>query len=423
MSDFDPPEDNYHSPEPQVPYTPSPEAARILAIGIQTGYIPLPLPQGIPPEWVYAIMAVEDVAKTNRLTRWQAFIEAASTFDYRMVQDVNQATEASVDRTQKDRILYETKDCMHDPPVLDWVVPGVFARPSLNILVGDPGAKKTYLAIDLAACVANGKPWLHFPVKQCPVFLVDEETGYLQLWARLHATFHAHDSSWGAPFNYTSLAGYDLRDSEDADQLFRRVLSREAGLIIIDSFQSLLRGSENNPNSIQSVLFNLRRMAETCKAAVVVIHHNNREGAYRGSSSISASVDLMLSVSSAPTDTLIELRPVKARFLAPEPFCARANFETTTDGKPRFHLTATDEKPETTESRIESIAAPKSGLTLSILEFLSSNPHSTREQLTSTLNGYSEGSVRNALHQLMISGQITRNPGNKGKKAIYELSD
>ena len=101
-------------------------------------------------------MAVEDVAKTNRLTRWQAFTEAASTFDYRMVQDVNQATEASVDRTQKDRILYETKDCMHDPPVLDWVVEGIFARPSLNILVGDPGAKKTFLAIDLAACVANG---------------------------------------------------------------------------------------------------------------------------------------------------------------------------------------------------------------------------------------------------------------------------
>ena len=53
MSNFDipidPPNDNFHSPEPQVPYTPCPEAAKIIAVGIQTGYIAIPLPQGNRP--------------------------------------------------------------------------------------------------------------------------------------------------------------------------------------------------------------------------------------------------------------------------------------------------------------------------------------------------------------------------------------
>ena len=409
-----------------VPYVPNPDAARLIAALIQTGYFPSSIPECMMGYWPLALAEIQDIADQGERQRFQAFSNFTAGLSpsqsWGMMNEVRGLLVPMVHRTQKDPQLYWAKDAMSPPPKLDWIVPGLFARPSFNILVGDPGAKKTYLAIDLAACVANGKPWLHFPVKQCPVFLVDEETGYLQLWARLHATFHAHDSAWGAPFNYTSLAGYDLHDSEDSDALIHRILSRESGLIIIDSFQSLLRGGENNPNSIQSVLFNLRRMAETCKAAVVVIHHNNREGAYRGSSSISASVDLMLSVSSDPTDTLIELRSLKARFQAPEPFCARAHFETTPDGKPRFHLIATDERPADADSASEPAPA-FSGVALAILDFLSAHPNSTRAQMNSGLPIFAHGTIRNVLHQLIVSGQVVKTESTTNAKSPeYALS-
>ena len=244
--------------------------------------------------------------------------------------------------------------------------------------------------------------------------------GLYQLWARLNSSLHAHGAGISTPFDFISLGGYDFRDSADADQLIHRALGRGSGLIIIDALANLMRAGENNLASVQPVLFNLRRMAETCKAAVVVIHHNNRHGVFRGSSSISAAVDLMLSISSSPADSLIELSAFKARFQAPPPFCARATFETAPDGQERFHLEPTDEKPAPATPML--INGPP-GTASAILEFLAHQQGSTREEISTALPAYSEGTVRNVLHQLTSSGLIRRNDGGKqGKRAVYELS-
>ncbi|MEX2160685.1 MAG: AAA family ATPase [Anaerolineales bacterium] len=409
--------------EPQHPgYVPNPVAARILSRLIETGLAPSPLPDGLPPEWVYAYAAVMDVAATDQVKRWQAFVEAVHGFPVDMILEVNAAAEHALDRSFKDRILYKTVDALQDPPALEWCVDRLFVRPSLNLLVGDPGAKKTYLAIDLAVCVATGKPWLGHPVKPCPVLFIDEESGLYQIWGRLNAAFRAHQVQSDAPFSYVSLGGYDLRNPRDADALTERAQSLNAGLIVIDALANLMRSSENNLASVQPVLFNLRRLADYCRAAVVVIHHTNRHGVFRGSSSISAAMDLMLSLSSAPDSDLIQLRSLKARFFAPPTFCARAFFGTTPAGQPLFHLEPTGEIPAPAMDPV--VSGPQRSLTIGILEFLSTHPGATREQVTSHLNGFSENSIRITLFELLSSGQIKRtNPGSKGTKASYALSD
>ncbi|MEX1275504.1 MAG: AAA family ATPase [Bacteroidota bacterium] len=407
--------------ESDQPYLPNPAAARILSQAVQFAFIPDPLPD-LPPEWMQALAAVTRMRDFSRHSRWHTFVAAVSAFNYAMVEEVAAAMQNSVDRLEKDRVLYATKDALHDPPRLEWAVEGLFAQPSLNLLVGDPGSKKTFLAIDLAVSVAMGKPWLGHAVNPCPVLFVDEETGMHQLWNRLNASLHAHGADISTPFEFISLGGYDFRDNADAEQLIHRARGRGSGFIVIDALANLMHSGENNLGSVQPVLFNLRRMAESCKAAVIVIHHNNRHGVFRGSSSISAGVDLMLSIRSAPADSLIELSAFKARFKAPQPFCARATFETAPDGQERFHLEPTDEKP-TSLTPLPAPVAPRKGLTLCILEFLEQNRSATREQLTTHLSAHTEGSIRFALHELLSSGQIKRaDSGSKGTKAVYELS-
>ncbi len=406
--------------EPQIPYTPNPEAAKLIATLIQTGYFPSSIPECMTGYWPLALAEIQEVADKEERDRFQSF----STFttdlpqvqSWGMMNEVRDLLMPMVTRTQKDRQLFWAKEAMSPPPKLSWIVDGLFARPSFNLLVGDPGSKKTYLAMDLATCVANDKPWLGFAVSHCPVFFVDEETGYIQMWNRFNSVLHAHDSEWGAPLAYTSIAGYNLRHPADAEELIRRALSIKAGLIIIDALPDLMPSSDGSSTSMQPVLFNLRRMAETCNAAVVVIHHNNREGGYRGSSSISASVDLMLSVSSQSNDTLIEIRCLKARFQAPEPFCARAHFETTAQGEPRVHLTATDDRPEDSQSPLEPAPA-FSGVALAILGFLTAHPNSTRAQMTEGLSAFAEGTIRNVLHQLIVSGQVKKSESSANTKS------
>jgi len=421
-------------PQSTESYLPNPAAARILARLIQFGYAPSPLPD-LPPEWFHALAAVLDVIGSSRRVRWQTFVASVKGFPYEMVEGVADALEDALDRTEKDRVLYTSKDALYPPPPLRWCVEGLFAQPSLNLLVGDPGTKKTYLAIDLAVSVALGKSWLGHPVNPCPVLFVDEETGLYQLWGRLNAALHAHGGDESTPFDYISLGGYDLRDGQDSDALIHRALSRGSGLIVIDALANLLRTGESSQSSVQPVLFNLRRLAESCQAAVLVIHHTNRHGVFRGSSSIAAAVDLMLSIRSAPTDTLIELHSLKARFSAPQPFCARAIFEThvprsgeaatwgTPDGQERFHLEPTDEKPSTLTAPPDP-STPRKGLTLTILDFLAQHPNSSRDQITSHCSDFTTGSVSNAVDQLLASGVIKRaNEGNRGTRATYALSE
>src|SRR3972149_5937041 len=259
-------------PQSTESYLPNPAAARILARLIQFGYAPSPLPD-LPPEWFHALAAVLDVIGSSRRVRWQTFVASVKGFPYEMVEGVADALEDALDRNEKERVLYSSKDALYPPPPLRWCVEGLFAQPSLNLLVGDPGTKKTYLAIDLAVSVAMGQPWLGHAVHRSPVLFVDEEMGLYQLWARLNSSLHAHGAGISTPFDFISLGGYDFRDSADADQLIHRALGRGSGLIIIDALANLMRAGENNLASVQRVLFNLRRMAENCKPALVVTPH------------------------------------------------------------------------------------------------------------------------------------------------------
>ncbi|HLD92816.1 MAG TPA: AAA family ATPase [Anaerolineales bacterium] len=85
-------------------------------------------------------------------------MDATKPYPYAMIDEVNNASVAPpVDREEKDRILYRLKDVIQPPPPREWVVDGILSRSSLNLLVGNPGSKKTYMAVDLAFCVAMGR--------------------------------------------------------------------------------------------------------------------------------------------------------------------------------------------------------------------------------------------------------------------------
>jgi len=404
-------------------YIPQPEAARILGRLIEFGYEPNP-PPTLPPEWQNAYAAVCDVRTLGRHARSQAFGAAIERLPhaYEMYAEVAHSTPETEDRASQHRILHSAEDALKDPPQLDWCVQELLPQPSLTVIVGDPGSKKTYLAIDLAACVALGKPWLGRPVNQSPVLLIDEESGLLHLWGRLNASLHAHQAGWHTPLHFISLGGYDLRAPKDAEELTHRALSIDARLIVIDALAGVMGGDENSLASVQPALHHLRRMAEYCRAAVVVLHHTNRHGVFRGSSLISAAVDLMLSVESAPDDPLITLRTLKARQLAPLPFCARANFETAPDGRSRFWLSQTDDHPSLPDLGIKPTNVTTT-VASALLDFLASSRQATVSEIFTYLDSVAQGTIRNVLQRLMVSGLVTRADGGpQGKKAVYKLS-
>jgi hypothetical protein len=352
--------------------------------------------------------------------------------------------------------FYSADDALKPPPSVEWCVQGLLTLSSLNLLVGAPGAKKTFLAMDLAVCVALGKPWLgrfatsnQSPVgasplstsggeslsrasrhsgdeggpgvrgfNSSPVLFVDEESGLNRIWARLNAALRGHQAGAGVPLHFVSLAGFDLRQPQDAETLTQHALSFGARLIVIDTLSGIMRGGdENSIVSVSPLIYHLRRLAETCKAAVLVVHHNNRTGSFRGSSSIAAGADLMLGIQSAPSEPIIKLTALKSRHETPPPFCARANFETSAEGDPLFHLTATDEQPES--ERVTLGIVP-----LAILQRIQMLGQSSTIDLMHNVEEGAPASIRQAVHELFVAGYINRTDGgSRGKLARFVLTE
>lgn len=389
------------------------DPASVLAHLIEFGSAPTP-EASWPWVWVMAHEAVSAV-HGSRAERWAKFEETIYSQPdfFELRGHVMAAVPIRENRERQNRFIYSAADAFGSPPAVDWCVEGLFARPSLNILVGDPGSKKTLLALDLAVCVASGKPWLGHPVTACPTLIVDEETGKPRLWARIHGALLAHQAQPEIPFHYMSLASFDLRDPAECGQLQQAAESVSAGLIVIDALVDVIRGSdENSVLALQPFFTRMRQLAEATHSAVLILHHNNKSGSFRGSSVISAGVDLLLSIESLPDSPLVHLRPLKTRNAAPEPFTAQVHFS-----GDQFHFTQSNEKPI-----FKIPAAVRQNTATAILDLLAESPADT-QFLVANLPGISLGTIRNVLHQLKLSGLVERaDGGSMGAKATYRLS-
>lgn len=312
--------------------------------------------------------------------------------------------------TRLARIFASAAIGLADPPPVNWCVEGLLSRPSVTLIVGPPGSKKTILALDLAVCVALGKPWLGMPVVQSPVAYVDEEVGMQRFWKRVNHSLVAHQAARETPFHFVSPGNYDFRDQWDAWDLAGHAVELGARLIVIDALVDVVGNrDETAVASVMPVFLHLRQVAQRAQAAVVVLHHTNRRGFFRGSSSIAAAVDLMLSIESEPSSSLIQVRALKSRDNLPPPFTAQAIFA------PDKHWLV---EAQSTEEDIE--LSPTASAVLGVL---SSGQATTPGIMEALKSSYSAESVRQTIHRLTVTGHIVRaNEGSHGTLASFELA-
>lgn len=155
----------------------------------------------------------------------------------------------------------------------DWLVDGILAKGDVGLLTGDSGAGKSYLSMDLALAVIQGRPWLGQRVLDRGVAcIIDEENPLNLVKERLLRLGLGDDHK---QLRYASMQNLLLE--RDADMLIDDMTRMQPKLVVFDTWASLSNATEYDVKEVGRVFREvLMPIAQETNAVVLQLHHSTK---------------------------------------------------------------------------------------------------------------------------------------------------
>lgn len=199
---------------------------------------------------------------------------------------------------------------------IEFVVEGIVAAGTLNVLAGDSGSGKTTLASAICSSVERGVPFAGLTTQRRPVLMLDRENPLsvvAERFERLGISDGPNFRVWGG-----------WCEDEPADPgspiITEWVQACEPKpLIVVDSFVAFMQGDENSATETRAYMQRLRRLAEM-GATLMVLHHSGKAETakdFRGSSDIKGATDVCYHLANLGDSSrlgTLRLRAFKQRF-------------------------------------------------------------------------------------------------------------
>lgn len=247
------------------------------------------------------------------------------------------------------------------PPTL---VEGLINRHGVVGLSADPGVGKTFVAMEIARCVAMKEPFLgRFEVKRRGAILfVGQDCDLLEYAQQARKVFARYDRPFDE-IRWLVHAGLDLKRTKDLSRLIEiartvpdpnfdpdvpvdwEVTPPEnepnadaidctwepiygdpcaVSMIVLDSARDMHTANENDNGEMSAFFTNLRLLARETKSVVIVVHHHgyasetNPGNRFRGASSQLAALTGWLELSGQGVEKTVRIR--KFRGIRPADF-------------------------------------------------------------------------------------------------------
>ena len=181
-------------------------------------------------------------------------------------------------------------------PPLIWLVKGVLPSTGIAGIYGPSGSGKSFLCLDLAISIANGKSWFGRRVKAAPVVYaaLEGEAGFKQ---RIDAWKRHYEQQLPENLHFM-LQPFKLTNGEDVEAL-ANVLPKGCVVFIDTLNRAAPNTDENNSKDMGNLIEAAKRLQALTEGLAVLIHHTgkNVSAGLRGHSSLMAALDAAIEVS------------------------------------------------------------------------------------------------------------------------------
>lgn len=288
-------------------------------------------------------------------------------------------------------------------PPRRYLIEGILPENSLIVLFGAPGAMKTYLAMNWAVSLATKRDWLGYKIqKPGSVIIIDEENGEYRILERMQRLLAAQDLKCQTPPIYhMAFSGFDPTNDQHFSAIVNLILENKTRLLIVDSLVDISHGrDENKASEIFEVVSALNQIKEKTGCTILLIHHANKKGDYRGSTALMAEADVFLEVVKR-NKGILTLKSHKNR-----------------DGNEiSINLEAVFTADTTIFREVESQKSDQTA-TQVVLDYLTKHPVATSEEIAAA-SGFKKTTILNTVSRLYQEGKLSRYV--KDRKVSYQL--
>jgi hypothetical protein len=192
--------------------------------------------------------------------------------------------------------LYSSTD-IKNLPDYEWLVDSIFPMTGVAILFGESRVGKSFLALDLAVSISQGRSWFGYGVKKSEViYIAAEAPSGMKNRITAIESYRQIETSENLVI---LLAPVDLTDDTAVDTLID-VIHETAKVVIVDTFNASTPGiDENSSRDMGKVLSSMRRIVLDTECLLIFVHHcgHNMKDRPRGHSSLQAATDTRILVS------------------------------------------------------------------------------------------------------------------------------
>jgi hypothetical protein len=276
----------------------TPDAMPLYTNGRFTG-----LPESVEHDAHLLIIAVQQAetdAERERFTRQCDELQETYPDAVRRVLDARGVTMPATTGQRKPRRFLNTSDFTAQATSgPGYVVKGLLSRHSHALMYGPPGAGKSFLALDLAYAVAQGREWMGHKVNGGIVVYIPFEGGG-GMGKRVQALVAKHGH---APnFRVIESPDYNLQELSGRQALGQDLAAalgdEKPVLIAFDTLARCLRGDENSAKDMGELNSAIAALIESTGCCALLIHHSGKDASRgaRGSSALLGALDTEIQI-------------------------------------------------------------------------------------------------------------------------------